>query len=148
MFKKSSRDKLKNDHDNLNFLIDSYQSIIEQYINNQPSEFRIYNFIGKTHQAKSNCPNIIIRFIRNTFRWSSRVSIGVFTCIGLLFTSVYFGMRLGVFNVQGSISQRDSFYGKLTKIVPPTSATAIDISNITTTTSTLNCISQSVIARG
>lgn len=34
----------------------------------------------------------------------------IFACIGLLFTAVFLGMRLGIFNVRGSIDERNRFF--------------------------------------
>jgi hypothetical protein len=133
MFKKISSDESSNDHDYLNYLINSYQTIIEQYINNQSNGLEINNLNNSPRRATRNYSYILIRSLGKTLRWSTRLSIGLFTCIGLLFTSVYIGMRFGMFNVQGSISQRDSFYGNLTKVAPlPSTTAAIDTSSFTT----------------
>jgi hypothetical protein len=45
--------------------------------------------------------------------WMRKVALGiicVFALIGLLFTAVFIGMQFGVFNVRGSISERNLFF--------------------------------------
>jgi hypothetical protein len=41
---------------------------------------------------------------------SWKVLVALFAIIGLVFTVVYFGMRIGVFNVRGSIVERNTFF--------------------------------------
>ena len=50
------------------------------------------------------------RFLRVTFQ----IFVGIFAVIGLAFTMVFFGMRYGIFNVRGSIAQRNSFFNTST----------------------------------
>lgn len=56
----------------------------------------------------------------------------IFAIIGLIFTAVYVGMQLGVFNVKGSISARNSFFQKGEKpsvivATPPCNETSVKI---------------------
>ena len=55
--------------------------------------------------------------------------VGIFTCIGLLFTGVFVAMQFGLLNVRGSSIQRDQFFASLPKAqiyaaVVPKKATA------------------------
>lgn len=51
--------------------------------------------------------------------------VGAFAAIGLLFTVVFIGMRFGLFNVRGSIAERNSFFGvSLPSSAPCDGATA------------------------
>ncbi len=49
--------------------------------------------------------------------WKSlfKIIVSLFALVGVVFTAVYFGMQLGVFNVKGSISSRNSFFQKPAK---------------------------------
>lgn len=38
--------------------------------------------------------------------------VGLFALIGLLFTGVFVAMQFGLLNVQGSIAERNSFFGQ------------------------------------
>lgn len=63
--------------------------------------------------------------------------------VGSVFIIVYFGMQLGVFNVRGSITQRNQFYGSLSKntvkIPAPVIYTKPAVSSTTASASTINC---------
>jgi hypothetical protein len=39
------------------------------------------------------------------------VVVGLFACIGVLFTLVFIGMQFGIFDVRGSITDRNQFFG-------------------------------------
>jgi hypothetical protein len=57
--------------------------------------------------------------IKGSLRWATRLAIAVFTIIGVVFTAVYIGMNHGTFNVRGSITERNAFYGSLVKAETP-----------------------------
>lgn len=140
------RRRKKNDHDldySLSQLIESYQTVIEQYLISQHSELTPTYFNNMHSPIETSYLARFGRYIKKFFKWSTKVSIYAFSCIGLLFTAVYVGMQFGVFNVQGSITQRDSFYGNLTKIAPTASVTPVIPSTTSSITApTLNCSQQ------
>lgn len=66
--------------------------------------------------------------------WKSlfKIIVSLFALVGVVFTAVYFGMQLGVFNVKGSISARNSFFQKPTKgtvtiTTPPCNETDVKV---------------------
>ena len=74
------------------------------------------------------------KILRFGTRWTARIVVAGFFTIGLVFTAVFVGMHYGLFNVKGSISERNTFYGNLTKV----SASA----------ATSTCTNHSMIALG
>jgi hypothetical protein len=50
--------------------------------------------------------------IGKTFKYIFFIVVGLFALIGLLFTGVFFAMQLGLLNVQGSIAERNAFFGQ------------------------------------
>ena len=61
------------------------------------------------------------RFLRILFQ----ILVGIFAVIGLTFTSVLVGMRFGVFNVRGSIAERNSFFSTPSSTTAPTKTAPI-----------------------
>jgi hypothetical protein len=49
--------------------------------------------------------------MRRFFSVLLKIVIVIFALVGLAFTSVFFGMKYGIFNVRGSIADRNSFFG-------------------------------------
>jgi hypothetical protein len=49
----------------------------------------------------------------------ARVVVGLFACIGVLFTVVFVGMQFGLFDVRGSIADRNQFFGPVASSTPP-----------------------------
>ena len=62
------------------------------------------------------------------------VVVCVFALVGLGFTAVYVGMQFGVFNVRGSIAERNAFFGNMvkTQAEPSTPAKACEADGVTT----------------
>lgn len=50
--------------------------------------------------------------------------VGLFALIGLVFTFVFIGMQFGLFNVRGSIAERNQFFGLTASSTPPCVNTA------------------------
>ena len=48
--------------------------------------------------------------IKKILKYSAYTIVCIFAVIGLVFTSVYIGMKYGIFNVRGSISGRNQFF--------------------------------------
>jgi len=129
---------------NISVLIEPSKAYIEKYL--EESSLNTAANITKS-ETLSNSSTYINQIhktkkrrhpkIRKIFKWSIRLSIGAFAIIGLVFTSVFVGMRFGIFNVQGSIAQRNSFYGNLKKITLENKATVVK--ELTVSSSKLNC---------
>lgn len=45
--------------------------------------------------------------------------VGLFALVGVLFSAVFIGMQFGLFNVRGSIAQRNQFFGQPASSTPP-----------------------------
>lgn len=48
--------------------------------------------------------------MNKTIKFTIFAIVGIFAIIGFVFTSVFLGMRIGFFNVKGSIDERNSFF--------------------------------------
>ncbi len=53
------------------------------------------------------------------FKYTLLGIVFLFALIGLLFTTVFIGMQFGLFDVRGTIAQRDQFFGQSASSTPP-----------------------------
>lgn len=122
MSKNSRRRKSSHDPNQLGSqLIESYQAIIEQYLSLQ--------------QTKTNHPHKFRSHLKKTFKWSTRLSIGLFALVGLTFSGVFVAMQYHWLNVEGSSISRDRFFAT----IPKTTVLAANVSRVSTATS---CVQQ------
>ena len=49
--------------------------------------------------------------MKKYLRTTAYIIVGIFACIGVVFSAVYVGMELDLFSVRGSISERNDFFG-------------------------------------
>lgn len=73
--------------------------------------------------VSSNLTSSAIGIFRNTMKKSSlllaySLCLHAFALVGFVFTIVFFGMQFGVFNVRGSISDRNAFFAQASSTAP------------------------------
>ena len=64
--------------------------------------------------------------MKKFLRYAAYALVGLFALIGLAFTAVFVGMRFGLFNVRGAISQRNAFFTGASAAKPVTVAPCDD----------------------
>jgi hypothetical protein len=73
--------------------------------------------------------------MKRYFSYIFRFSLYLFATIGIVFSLVFVGMQYGVFNVKGSIAERDAFFENLEETqIPPTEQASSAASYCTTGT--------------
>ena len=65
--------------------------------------------------------------LKHIGKWVAIVLVVIFALIGLLFSGVFVGMHFGIFDVRGSIADRNAFFGTSTSALASSTAPCVDI---------------------
>ena len=67
--------------------------------------------------------------MKRALKYAGITIILIFALIGMAFTAIFIGMQFGLTNVRGTITERDSFFGKVPTLSLNKNASSTDQNN-------------------